>query len=129
MPEPSTAPPEVVRWYTRARKFPQLLGHTDGAKIPGGPYTHTQVIGGAVVLVLGAKTMRWWGHAGFIGNVLLLGGATAVVVFGLGRLPSDCATRSGSRSGSPERSLHPPQGSWLVDRCGSPDPTMFATRS
>jgi len=29
---------EVVKWYTRARRFPQLIGKTpDGARLWGGP--------------------------------------------------------------------------------------------
>src|SRR5450759_686655 len=59
-----TAPaPEVVKYYTRARKFPQLIGRTpDGAKIWGGPYTFTQAISAGVVLFVGVNTMGLWAH-------------------------------------------------------------------
>jgi hypothetical protein len=79
---------EVVKWYTRARKFPQLIGRTpDGMKIPGGPYTFTQVIGAGAVLVIGLKTMRWWATHGFLGNAVILIGATYATLLVLGRIP------------------------------------------
>ena len=41
--DPQSTSREVVKNYTRARKFPQLLGMTpDGKKLPGGPYSYTQ---------------------------------------------------------------------------------------
>lgn len=79
---------DVVRWYTRARKFPQLLGRTpDGTRLWGGPYTVTQAIGGGLVLVVGVKTMGLWGSFGLVGNALVLLGAAAGTVFFLGRIP------------------------------------------
>ncbi len=79
---------EIVKWYTRARRFPQLIGKTpDGATIWGGPYTYTQVIGGAAFFVALAKTTWIWGSFGFIGNTLILFAATAGLVVLLGRLP------------------------------------------
>jgi hypothetical protein len=79
---------EVVRWYTRARKFPQLIGRTpDGRRIPGGPYTFTQAVGAGVVLLVGVNTMGWWARYGLIGNGLLLLGVAYAVVLGLGRIP------------------------------------------
>lgn len=79
---------EVVKWYTRARRFPQLIGKTpDGARIWGGPYTYTQVISAVAVLVVGTKTVAIWGQFGLIGNALiLLGGAYGTALL-LGRLP------------------------------------------
>jgi hypothetical protein len=83
-----TPAPEVVRWYTRARKFPQLIGRTpDGRRIPGGPYTFTQAVGAGVVLLAGVNTMGWWARYGLIGNGLLLLGVAYGVVLGLGRIP------------------------------------------
>ena len=80
--------PEIVRWYTRARKFPQLIGKTpDGAKLWGGPYTYTQVIGAAVVLVVGLKTISLWGAFGLVGNALVVLGAAYGTALLLGRLP------------------------------------------
>lgn len=79
---------EVVKWYTRARRFPQLIGRTpDGTKIPGGPYTFTQVLGGAAFLVLAWKTLPIWGAFGLIGNAMVLLVATWLLIVGLGRIP------------------------------------------
>ena len=79
---------EVVKWYTRARRFPQLIGKTpDGATIWGGPYTYTQVIAGVAFIVIGSKTTWLWGHFGLIGNALILLGCAYGLVLVLGRLP------------------------------------------
>ena len=79
---------EVVKWYTRARRFPQLIGKTpDGARLWGGPYTYTQIIGGVTVLVVGIKTVGIWGQFGLVGDALLLLGLAYVTTLGLGRLP------------------------------------------
>lgn len=79
---------EVVKWYTRARRFPQLIGKTpDGARLWGGPYTYTQVIGAAIVIVVGIKTAGVWGQFGLIGNALVLLGVAYATTLGLGRLP------------------------------------------
>ncbi len=79
---------EVVKWYTRARKFPQLIGRTpDGRRIPGGPYTFTQAIGAGVVLLVGVNTMGLWAGYGLIGNGLILLGAAYGMVLLLGRIP------------------------------------------
>ncbi|MDN5798172.1 MAG: hypothetical protein L0H79_20830 [Intrasporangium sp.] len=79
---------EVVKWYTRARRFPQLIGKTpDGARIWGGPYTYTQVIGAVVVLVAGTKTVGIWGQFGLIGNALTLLGVAYGTTLALGRMP------------------------------------------
>ena len=79
---------EVVKWYTRARRFPQLIGKTpDGAKLWGGPYTYTQVVGAAIVLVVGVNSVGLWGQFGLIANaVILLSSAYGTAVL-LGRLP------------------------------------------
>lgn len=70
-------PVEVVKWYTRARRFPQLIGKLpDGRRIWGGPYTYTQVIAGAVLIVVLAKTASIWAQFGVIGNIVIGVGAT-----------------------------------------------------
>jgi len=79
---------ERVKWFTLARKFPQLIGRTpDGARIPGGPYTITQAVGGLIVLVVGYYSMGLWANFGLLGNYTLLLSLTAAVIFGLGRIP------------------------------------------
>ena len=84
----SPAGPELVRWYTRARKFPQLIGRTpDGAKIWGGPYTFTQAIGAGVIGLVAVNTMGLWANYGFVGNTLVLVAVTYGGVLLLGRIP------------------------------------------
>lgn len=79
---------EVVKWYTRARRFPQLIGKTpDGASIWGGPYTYTQVGVGVGLLFLGSKTIWLWGRFDLLTNALLLLGLTYGAVLLVGRLP------------------------------------------
>ena len=79
---------EVVKWYTRARRFPQLIGKTpDGARIWGGPYTYTQLVGAVTVLVVGAKTVGVWGQFGLVGNALILVAVAYATTLMLGRLP------------------------------------------
>lgn len=79
---------EVVKWYTRARKFPQLIGRTpDGMKLWGGPYTITQACGFGLVLFVGLNTMWLWASFGFVGNFLVLAAVAVGVVVGLGRIP------------------------------------------
>lgn len=79
---------EVVKWYTRARKFPQLIGRTpDGARLWGGPYTITQAVGGGLLLLAGVNTMGMWARYGLLGNALLLLAVTYTAVLLLGRIP------------------------------------------
>lgn len=79
---------EVVKYFTRARKFPMLLGRMpDGTKIPGGPYTVQQLLAAIAVLTGGSLSMGWWGIFGGIGNVVLLLGAAFGAVFVVGRIP------------------------------------------
>lgn len=79
---------ETVKYYTRARKFPQLLGRMpDGTKIPGGPYTVQQLIVAITIIVVGGMSIDMWGVFGTFGNIAVLFGATFGAVFLIGRLP------------------------------------------
>lgn len=85
---PNGGDQQVVRWYTRARRFPQLIGRTpDGARIPGGPYTITQVATAGVLMLIALKTTSLWAHYGLLANGLLLAGVVYGVVFLLGKIP------------------------------------------
>lgn len=78
---------EVVKFYTRARKFPHVLGRfPDGTKIPGGPYTLTQVVGGGLLVLIGVRTMGIWSVGSGLTNVGILLLATVGSVKLLGRL-------------------------------------------
>jgi hypothetical protein len=82
------APVEVVKWYTHVRKFPALIGRTsDGTRIPGGPYTPTQLVVGAVLAWVASQTSWAWAHFGRVGNVVVLLVLVGGPVFVLGRAP------------------------------------------
>jgi hypothetical protein len=79
---------QVVKWYTLARKFPQLIGRThDGTRLPGGPYTVTQIVAGGAVLFVASKTSSLWANFGLMGNIAVLLGVTWGVVVALGKIP------------------------------------------
>lgn len=85
---PEEQAPEFVKYYTRARKFPQLLGRfPDGTKIPGGPYTVQQLLAGVGIIAFGSMTMGIWGVFGGLGNVVVLIMTSVGVMFLIGRLP------------------------------------------
>lgn len=90
MSQEKTSPPdvEVVRWFTRARKFPQLIGRTpDGTRLWGGPYTPTQLVGGGLVFFIGARTLEAWANFGLVMNLALLLVISYGTIWGLGRVP------------------------------------------
>ena len=79
---------QMIRWYTRARRFPQLVGKfPDGRRLPGGPYTITQVILGAGLVVGGLSTRGFWGGRGMIADLFLLSVITGGLVFAAGKIP------------------------------------------
>lgn len=117
---------EVVKWYTRARRFPQLIGRTsDGTKLPGGPYTYTQVGLGVGVLLVGQKTARLWAHFGTATNVVVLVGITAAVVFLAGRLPIGGRNPLSLASGAVQAFTAPRHGRYrgVPVRAGKPQRT------
>lgn len=102
---------EIVKWYTRARKFPQLIGKTpDGARIWGGPYTYTQVVTAAGVLVIGVNTVDVWGRFGLIGNAMILLGGTYGLVIAIGRVPIGSRNPLSAMSGLLRALSTPQQG-------------------
>lgn len=52
---------DVVKWYTRSRKFPIFVGKTaNGGRLWGGPYTITQImVGAGVFLALISPPWLW----------------------------------------------------------------------
>jgi len=77
---------EVIKNFTRGRKFPQLIGRTpDGKKIIGGPYTLPQVVGGGVAaLILWVTRAVWLG--GLVWNVGFFLAVVLGTVFAMGKL-------------------------------------------
>ena len=79
---------DVAKNYTRARKFPQLIGTTpEGQRLPFGPYTYTQFIGAGVVGLVLWQTTGLWATGSLIRNVTVFAMTMAGTVYGLGRLP------------------------------------------
>lgn len=67
----------VVRFFTRVRRVPILLGKLNGWKIPGGPYTLTQMGIGSIVLVVGWNSKPIWGSLTGLSLFLQLGALLA----------------------------------------------------
>lgn len=93
----ASEPVEVLRWYTSALRIPRLIGKlTSGERIWGGPYTVTQAVVGGVVLILGVKTMPWWGPIhlfgegliGFVANWAVVAGSAFALVKISGNIPT-----------------------------------------
>ena len=79
---------DVVKWYTHARRFPTLIGRThDGKRIPGGPYTPTQLIVGAVLAWTASKATSIWAHFGRATNIVLVVVVVGGVTLALGKVP------------------------------------------
>ena len=109
--------PEIVKWYTRARRFPQLIGKTtDGTKIPGGPYTYTQVGAGVAVLIIALKTTWLWGSFGTIGNGLAALGLAYTVTLVVGKLPIGSRNPLAIFAGAVAAYTSPPTGKYAGRR-------------
>lgn len=120
--------PDRLRWYTRARRIPKLIGKTaSGEHLPGGPYTVTQFVGGALVLVGMNFTRPLWGGNG-LGDYLVIALVAAVVVIALkfvrtagrnpalviaGRAAGIIAPSYGRQGGTP---IKTPRGQKLASR-------------
>ncbi len=75
---------EVVRFHTRGVRFPRLIGKTaDGTRLPGGPYTITQVVATVTVFIAGQWTRPVWGGNGLTSDYLALVAVAVVVGFAL----------------------------------------------
>lgn len=102
---------EVVKWYTRARRFPRLVGRTHtGGKIWGGPYTITQVVGAVVVVIVMLNTTSLWAKGSVFTNVAILAGITYAVVFALGKMPPDARNPLSVLAGAAGALVTPRQG-------------------
>ena len=74
----------TLQWYTRARRLPRLIGKVPGGHdIPGGPYTITQAVGTAVVVVVGYATTGIWGTDNGLTNYGILFVVALVTLIGL----------------------------------------------
>ena len=75
---------DTLRWFTRARRIPRLVGKLPGMErgLPFGPYTMTQAVGASATGVVLLKTEPVWGHFGWLSNkVVMIVVTVAVTVF------------------------------------------------
>ncbi|TCK58296.1 hypothetical protein [Curtobacterium sp. PhB136] len=81
--------PNVARFYTAARRIPVLIGKINGARIPGGPYTLTQIVVGGIVLWIGYKTTGLWGAGLYpLVRMTVLAGVAFGSTWATGKIPS-----------------------------------------
>lgn len=79
---------EVARFFTRSRRFRKFLGRLpDGTKIIGGPYTITQGLVLAVVLIVACITQGLWGTGTPFVDFPLAGAFAWAAAWGAGRIP------------------------------------------
>ena len=77
------------RFYTSARRFKQVLGSLpDGTKIPGGPYTYTQIGVMVGTLIAGWITRGVWGSGSAVGDLVLLVAIAVGAGFIVGKMPA-----------------------------------------
>lgn len=78
-----------ARFYTKARRFPKMIGRlNDGSRIPGGPYTLTQISVGGVVLFLMLMFRPVWGWGFVLAEIPFAVAISWVVMWTVGRLPT-----------------------------------------
>lgn len=79
---------EIARFYTRSRRFPKMIGRmTDGSRIPGGPYTLTQVgFGGAALLIL-LMSRTAWSTGAVIVDLIIAAAVAGGIIWLVGLIP------------------------------------------
>lgn len=128
---------EIIRNYTAARRFPQLIGKTpDGKRIVGGPYTMTQFAGGGIALfALYVTRGLWWPHLSLANAAVFVVLTVVGTVVGLGRIrpggrsPISVATglaRASRRSTNPAATTGPSPTFKLPRRHGTEPRTIAA---
>lgn len=79
---------EIARFYTRSRRFPKMIGRmTDGSRIPGGPYTLTQVGFGGVALMGLLVTRTLWSTGATLLDLAITVGVAWGVTWLVGLIP------------------------------------------
>lgn len=87
--ETQTTNREVGRFYTSARFFKQVLGSLpDGTKIPGGPYTYSQMGTMLGVAIVGWMVRDIWSIGSVIADFLVLIVVAVGAGYGIGQMPS-----------------------------------------
>lgn len=78
-----------ARFFTLARRIPTLFGRLhDGTRIPGGPYTVTQVVAAVTTAVVLSQTTALWARFGILGNPVVFIALVAGIGFVVKFLPS-----------------------------------------
>lgn len=82
---------ESGRFFTNTRHIPTTVGTmpATGERIPGGPYTLVQFIGGLIVLGLGWITIPLWGSGLFLSDLVVCLAAAGGSVWLLRYAPDD----------------------------------------
>lgn len=131
----------IGRCYTKARRTPLVVGSVPGGagrslRLPGGPYTLTQLAAIVTAFVLLILARPIWGGHGLMDVVVLLG-APFAAAFGLrhlhidGRNPAAAAAsvavmlagpRSGRLHGHPYKAARPARTDTLVTVAAEPSP-------
>jgi hypothetical protein len=85
----TAGPLRVVKWYTRALRFPKLIGKfgLDNRTIPGGPYKRSQILAGIAVFSVMQVTRPLWSGRGTVADVVLQFGLSIGAGFIVGYLP------------------------------------------
>ena len=122
--------PEPARWYSGARRFPQLIGRTpDGARIPGGPYSVHQVVAATALLIIAARTLDTWARFGLFGNAAVFIGAMWLVVWGTGAIPLGARNPLSMAAGAWSALTAPPVGRIDGRAVRLPTPTRVTHRT
>jgi hypothetical protein len=80
---------EVARFYTRAHRFPKMVGRMhDGTRIPGGPYTLAQAGVGGIILLIALITRAKWGTGNILFDLPMIVGFAWGGAWLAGRIPS-----------------------------------------
>lgn len=80
------AEPERIRFYTSARSIPYFLGKVGDFVLPGGPYSLTQGVVGAVVLFVCLWTKKYWSTGNEIIDFIISGVLAAGACYLSGRI-------------------------------------------
>lgn len=79
----------AARFYTRARRFPVMIGRfADGTRLPGGPYTFPQIVSAAIALLIALMTRGVWSRGNSLVDVLIAVAVAIGVAIMVGKIPA-----------------------------------------
>lgn len=113
------------RFYTRARRFKQVLGSLpDGTRIIGGPYSYTQIVVFLGAVILGWATRGLWGTESTIRDLIVLIAVSVGLMVVIGKLPSSRRSLLKLLGGAMNLLSHPGPGGKYQGR-----PVKLSTKS